>query len=400
MPLTAPPTIPLITDPSTFAVRAQDWVVWQADELYPFITETSAILALSTTTTSVTSNTVGTGSKSFTVETGKGFAAGQSLSIAYTTTPTNRMFAVVTSYNSGTGALVVNVQAIEGSGTFAAWSIALAFNGVIGAGQIPDGLITPVKLSSGAPNWDANGVFVGGTASLDLSLTGTGQYPEFGTYITGETVGLATAKYSNDGAPSAIYLVKTRGASIGLKTIVQNNDVIGRFIFRTADGSNYINAGHIECAVDGIPAVNDMPARLSFFTTPDGSAIPTEKFRIGNNGSFSSVIPAGSTLYPEFKCRAWVNFNGTGTVVIRASGNVSSITDNGVGLYTVNLTTAMPDVNYSVSGASQAGGNAITVSLDGASTNPTALTTASFPIHVRQGASAVDSSTVCVSVFR
>ena len=49
----------------------------------------------------------------------------------------------------------------------------------------------------------------------------------------------------------------------------------------------------------------------------------------------------------NYKCRAWVNFNGIGTVAIRASGNVSSITDNGVGNYTVNFTTAMPDVNYS-----------------------------------------------------
>ncbi len=52
----------------------------------------------------------------------------------------------------------------------------------------------------------------------------------------------------------------------------------------------------------------------------------------------------------NYKCRAWVNFNGTGTVAIRASGNVSSITDNGVGDYTVNFTTAMPDANYSVAG--------------------------------------------------
>ena len=50
---------------------------------------------------------------------------------------------------------------------------------------------------------------------------------------------------------------------------------------------------------------------------------------------------------PIYACRAWVNFNGTGTVTIRASGNVSSITDNGTGNYTVNFTTAMPDENYS-----------------------------------------------------
>jgi hypothetical protein len=51
---------------------------------------------------------------------------------------------------------------------------------------------------------------------------------------------------------------------------------------------------------------------------------------------------------PVYACRAWVNFNGTGTVSIRASGNVSSITDNGVGNYRVNFATAMPDANYCV----------------------------------------------------
>ena len=56
---------------------------------------------------------------------------------------------------------------------------------------------------------------------------------------------------------------------------------------------------------------------------------------------------------PVYACRAWVNFNGTGTVAIRASGNVSSITDNGVGDYTVNFATAMSDGNYSVSGCGQ-----------------------------------------------
>ena len=48
--------------------------------------------------------------------------------------------------------------------------------------------------------------------------------------------------------------------------------------------------------------------------------------------------------------KAWVNFNGTGTVAIRASFNVSSITDNGTGDYTVNFTTAMPDANYAILG--------------------------------------------------
>jgi hypothetical protein len=62
-----------------------------------------------------------------------------------------------------------------------------------------------------------------------------------------------------------------------------------------------------------------------------------------NSAQFATV----SGTAPIYPCRAWVNFNGTGTVAIRASGNVTSITDNGVGLYTVNFTTTMPDANYS-----------------------------------------------------
>jgi hypothetical protein len=53
------------------------------------------------------------------------------------------------------------------------------------------------------------------------------------------------------------------------------------------------------------------------------------------------------TLTGQYAAKAWVNFDGTGTVAIRESGNVSSITDNGAGDYTVNFTTAMVDVNYS-----------------------------------------------------
>jgi hypothetical protein len=64
-----------------------------------------------------------------------------------------------------------------------------------------------------------------------------------------------------------------------------------------------------------------------------------------NSAQFATV----SGTAPIYPCRAWVNFNGTGTVAIRASGNVTSITDNGTGDYTVNFTTAMPDANYCVS---------------------------------------------------
>ena len=67
------------------------------------------------------------------------------------------------------------------------------------------------------------------------------------------------------------------------------------------------------------------------------------------NSGYGSVATA-------YGCRAWVNFNGTGTVAIRASGNVSSITDNGTGNYSVNFTNAMPDANYSAVVATEESG--------------------------------------------
>lgn len=68
---------------------------------------------------------------------------------------------------------------------------------------------------------------------------------------------------------------------------------------------------------------------------------------------FNQWLNSDST--ENYKCRAWVNFNGNGTASIRASGNVSSVTDNGTGDYTVNFNTAMPDANYSIMGAAGGG---------------------------------------------
>lgn len=76
------------------------------------------------------------------------------------------------------------------------------------------------------------------------------------------------------------------------------------------------------------------------FTTAD------EKMRIDTSGNLLFNSGYGSVV-TAYGCRAWVNFNGSGTVAIRASGNVSSITDHGTGDYTINFSTSMPDANYS-----------------------------------------------------
>ena len=72
----------------------------------------------------------------------------------------------------------------------------------------------------------------------------------------------------------------------------------------------------------------------------------TAKFDTLSTLDGSQSVPVNTVA--QGSAKAWVNFNGTGTVAIRASFNVSSITDNGTGDYTLNFTNAMVDANYSV----------------------------------------------------
>jgi hypothetical protein len=107
-----------------------------------------------------------------------------------------------------------------------------------------------------------------------------------------------------------------------------------------------------------------------------------------------------------YGCRAWVNFNGdtAGAPAIRASGNVSSITDNGAGRYAINFTTAMPDANYgaNVSVSGQPGvSDANFITTDQNNTVRVNPTTSSFAMTVfRYQGTPLDADFVRVSVFR
>jgi uncharacterized protein (AIM24 family) len=135
----------------------------------------------------------------------------------------------------------------------------------------------------------------------------------------------------------------------------------------------------------------------TLITTTGGQAIAGTTGSFSGNLSFNSGYGSAAVAYG---CRAWVNFDGSGTPAIRASGNVTSITDNGTGNYTVNFTTNMPDVNDSVSGmASDVGGtgNAGLVSLYRGVTTPAV---GSFRIFTFIGTTQTDNTYIYCSVFR
>jgi hypothetical protein len=123
--------------------------------------------------------------------------------------------------------------------------------------------------------------------------------------------------------------------------------------------------------------------------------IPAGTSTLVTNATLPTQLNASGSA-PIYACRAWVNFNGTGTVAIRASGNVSSITDNGVGQYTVNFTTAMSDANYAaVPGAGEPSGDS------NANAIISNMATTGTGISVKNGSFAyADYGLVTLSIFR
>ena len=136
------------------------------------------------------------------------------------------------------------------------------------------------------------------------------------------------------------------------------------------------------------------------------STIAATNLKNASSGSNNIVLNTDGTIGGTCltqTCRAWVNFNGTGVVAIRASYNVSSITDNGTGDYTVNFTSALTDANYCIQGTCEGQSNMGTTNYamyvsQHYSTNPT---TAATRIGTFQDNNVfADSRYVHVAIFR
>jgi hypothetical protein len=179
-----------------------------------------------------------------------------------------------------------------------------------------------------------------------------------------------------------------------MSTIINATTTNGVVIIDTSQRAAFV-AG--TAAAPAITTTGDTNTGI-FFSAADtidfaegGAAVG--QFDSSANFKFNSGYGSVAVAYG---CRAWVNFNGTGTVAIRASGNVTSITDTGVGTYTVNLTNAMPDANYSVSSIADddSGNNAQVITYSSA-------TTSTLLLGVwKSGFGRSDPATCCAAVFR
>ena len=139
----------------------------------------------------------------------------------------------------------------------------------------------------------------------------------------------------------------------------------------------------------------------------DGTVATVENLPPGYEDQDALDLFNATGSAPVYACRAWVNFDGTGTVSIRESGNVSSITDNATGDYTVNFTTAMPDANYSsvVSISNDVGFSPQVVAVNNKAVGGfgnIAPTTSAFRFYTNRASdgAAIDELYISASVFR
>ena len=142
-----------------------------------------------------------------------------------------------------------------------------------------------------------------------------------------------------------------------------------------------------------------VPAATTTMVGTDATQTLTNKTLTTPNINSAQVATVSGTA-PLYMARAWVNFNGTGTVAIRASGNVSSITDIGTGDYTVNFTTAMPDANYSFVGMAQDSATKMSIAGNASGVAPTTTTLRVNTSSGNAGTGTLDSTFVSISIFR
>lgn len=203
------------------------------------------------------------------------------------------------------------------------------------------------------PNFELlmNTITINFASNADMTLTT--EQNQYGRFVITDT---------------GILLTTTRNVIVGTtqkRFLVQNNTAQS-LVFKTSagtgitvvaggkadlycDGTNVIFATETNIAPDASETVKGI---IEIASTAESQAGTNDTKAITPLKMKESLNASGSA--PMYACRAWVNFNGTGSIAVRASGNVSSITDNGTGDYTINFATALIDANYSTNAIANA----------------------------------------------
>ena len=195
--------------------------------------------------------------------------------------------------------------------------------------------------------------------------------------------------------------IKTASPTVELDVtgaILSSGNITTAGVLTASNSTNVTTAPPITFTGDTNTGIGHSSADTLDFVTGGVS-----RARISSTGLQSSVVPdlsgSNTTLYNEYKCRAWVNFNGTtaSPSTIRGSGNVSSVTKNGTGDYTINFATALPDANYA---AVTSGGNKNSGYSTGINTITTPTASLIRILNSYPGVGVLDEAYCYVGIFR
>lgn len=181
--------------------------------------------------------------------------------------------------NTTTG-LTITDNSITADGTDSNISLSLVPKGT-------GGVIVDTNLTVGSSSQQASFTVNGATITSVISAEAEG---------TGDLGGLINHRHSSTAGfgPHTLHL-RSRGTHAS-PTVVQSGDALGLVCFAGYDGTDYATAAHIYCHVDGTPGSDDMPARLSFWTSPDSSQTPTEALRVDSSQQISFTQYTQNTL--------------------------------------------------------------------------------------------------------
>jgi len=238
-------------------------------------------------------------------------------------------------YNNGTGSMTMGYRGASAPGTQSIGEVRVQLNSPL---LFSTNNTERIRITS-------DGNLLVGTTSLRVTgyTTGNSQYAM-------ENTGYGGAQWftnRNDNEGTYIVLGKSRGTTVNSNTVVANNDILGGIIFQGTDGTNSETAAYIRASVDGTPGNNDMPGRLEFLTTADGSVSPTERMRITNAGNVgigttspTSLLEASLSQNAQTGIRVRNSTAGTG-----ASVEFGAYTDSGNGGFGKYSTATNPYKN-------------------------------------------------------
>jgi len=252
-----------------------------------------------------------------------------------------------------TGVLTATAGVSGNATTATTLQTARTINGVSfnGSANISVNTVNSLTINNGGAGAASGSTFNGG-AALTVSYNTVGAPSTTGTGASGTwPIGIS------GNAATVTNGVYTTGAQTiaGSKTFSSDLNVAGS-VFRTqAAGTGYLVYGSNGSTNNGV-YYDQANSEISIWT------VSGKRFHINSSGNAvfggtitigsSELSPAGST--PSYTARAWANFNGTGTLLVRDSKNVSSVVDFGIGDYVINFATNMPTTNYSMTGTCNA----------------------------------------------